>query len=204
VRFLCALYPQGVRRQTLRKGRCAAAGNPPAYPLRVLALRAVLALLLLCASAVAGADTLAGVVIVVIDGDTVLFKPDHTSPSSRAFIKVRLADIDAPEKDQPYGDAATRALTALVLKQPVELDTLATDIYGRTIARIRLGTLQVDAELVRRGHAWASSRDAESAMRNLQREAHAARIGLWADADPTPPWVWRRAHPSTADHSPSR
>jgi endonuclease YncB( thermonuclease family) len=150
------------------------------------------------------ADTLHGVVIVVIDGDTVLFKPDHIPPSSRAFLKVRLADIDAPEKEQPYGDAATRALAALVLKQPVELETLATDIYGRTVARIRAGTLQVDAELIRQGLAWSSSRDPEAATRLLQGEAQRAHIGLWADADPTPPWVWRRTHPWTADRSPSR
>ena len=157
-------------------------------------MRFLLALTLLFAAAgMACADTLRGVIIVVIDGDTVLFKPDSYLPASRAFLKIRLAGIDAPEKDQPYGDAATRALTALVLNQRVALDTLATDVYGRTIARIRLDEVQVDAEMVRRGYAWASSRDPADAVRVLQREARAARIGLWQDTDPTPPWVWRRS-----------
>jgi len=181
VRFLAALYPQGVRRQTL-------------------ALRAVLALVLLFAAAgTACADMLRGVVIVVIDGDTVLFKPEHYSPASRAFLKVRLADIDAPEKDQPYGDAATRALQALVLKQRVELDVVATDIYSRKVGRFTVGILPVNAELVRQGFAWASSRDPDDAMRILQHEVRAARIGLWQDADPTPPWTWRRSHAASAD-----
>ncbi len=150
-------------------------------------------LLLFAAAGMACADTLAGVVIVVIDGDTVLFKPEHYSASSRAFLKVRLADIDAPEKEQPYGDAATRALQELALKQRAELDIVATDVYGRKVGRLTVGSLAVNAELVRRGYAWSSSRDPEAATRLLQGEASRARIGLWADAGPTPPWVWRHS-----------
>jgi endonuclease YncB( thermonuclease family) len=167
-------------------------------------VRFLLALCLLFTAGTACADTLRGVVIVVIDGDTVLFKPEHYSASSRAFLKVRLADIDAPEKDQPYGDAATRALQELVLKQQVELEAVATDVYGRMIARIQTGTVVVDAELVRRGYAWSSSRDPYHAMRTLQREAQEAQRGLWQDPDPMPPWVWRRTHARSADGAFSR
>lgn len=145
----------------------------------------------------AAAETLRGTVIVVVDGDTVLFKPDHYHPSGRAFLKIRLADIDAPEHDQPYGDAATRALAAQVLNQRVEVETVATDVYGRTVARIRLGGEEVGADLVRRGLAWAAARSRHaSALRAAQREARLAHRGLWQDAAPTPPWVWRRAHPA--------
>ena len=198
MRFLRAQYPRGVRRRTLRKGRCAAAGNAPAHPLRALARRVVLALVLLVAGGTACADTLRGVVIVVIDGDTVLFKPDHYHPSSRSFLKVRLADIDAPEKDQPHGEAATRALQELALNQQAELEVVATDVYGRKVGRLRVGPLLVNAELLRRGHAWASSRDPNNAMRTLQGEASRAGIGLWTDPTATPPWVWRRAQSTPA------
>ena len=150
--------------------------------------------LLLAAIAPVAADTLRGAVFVVIDCDTVLFKPDHDSPASHAFLKIRLADIDAPEKDQAYGDVATRTLTALLLNQPVEVNTVATDVYGRTIAHIQLGTLPVNTELVRRGVAWASGQRRNTALKEAQREARLARRGLWQDAAPTPPWVWRRAH----------
>ena len=154
--------------------------------------------LLFLAWAVAGpaaAETLRGTVIVVVDGDTVLFKPDHTHPSGRAFLKIRLADIDAPEHDQPYGDAATRALAAQVLNRRVEVDTVATDVYGRTIARIRVGEDEVGADLVRRGLAWAATRSRQASdLKAAQRQARLARRGLWQDAAPMPPWVWRRAH----------
>jgi micrococcal nuclease len=142
----------------------------------------------------AAADTMSGRVFVVIDGDTVLFRPDHVRASSRTFMKLRLADIDAPETSQPYGDAATRTLTALVLNQPVDIDTLATDAYGRTVARIRTGTLSVNTELVRRGMAWAALRGRrDSELNQAQREARVARRGLWQSAAPIPPWVWRRS-----------
>ncbi|MHB1145852.1 MAG: thermonuclease family protein [Thiobacillus sp.] len=156
-------------------------------------MRFLFALYLLFAAAAAGADTLQGVVIVVIDGDTVLFRPDHYSPASRAFLKVRLADIDAPENDQPYGAAATRALKEMALKQGGTLEIVATDGYGRKLGRLAIGALDVNAELVRRGHAWASARG--GVLQSAQREARHARRGLWRESEPTPPWVWRRQQP---------
>jgi len=198
------------------------------------------------------AETLRGVVIVVIDGDTVLFKPDHDGTQSRAFLKIRLADIDAPEKDQAYGDVATHTLKALVLNQPVEINTVATDAYGRRIAHLQKGALRINTEMVRLGLAWAydstrasarsgsesfraydstraSARSGSESFRAYdstrasarsgseypqgasrsfratsryqrnaegvaaQDEARRALRGLWVDAAPTPPWVWRRA-----------
>ena len=180
-------------------------------------MRTLLALwLLFAASGTVCADTLHGVVIVVIDGDTVLFKPDHYSPGSRAFLKVRLADIDAPETGQPFGEAATEALKARVLKQRAQLEIVATDAYGRKLGRLTVEARSVNAELVRRGLAWtydstrasarsgsesfrASARGADRhAMSALQREAQDERIGLWQDAAPTPPWVWRKARAASA------
>ncbi len=157
-------------------------------------MRLLLALFLLFAAATASAQTLPGVVIVVIDGDTVLFKPDHYHPASRAFLKVRLAGIDAPELDQPHGEAATRALKDMALKRRATLDVVASDSYGRKLGMLMIGPISVNAELVRRGHAWASSRAADDPLRALQRGAQDARLGLWRDPAAQPPWRWRRAH----------
>ncbi len=157
-------------------------------------MRFLFALSLLFVAAASGADTLQGVVIVVIDGDTVLFKPDSWRPASRAFLKVRLAGIDAPEKDQPHGGTATRALKDMALKRRATLDVVATDGYGRKLGMLMVESVPVNVELVRRGHAWSSSRSADDPARMLQREARRMRIGLWQAADPVPPWKWRRAH----------
>lgn len=149
--------------------------------------------LLFAASGTVCADTLHGVVIVVIDGDTVLFKPDHYSPGSRAFLTVRLADIDAPESDQPHGEAATEALKERVLKRRAQLETVTTDAYGRKLGRLTVDAQSVSAELVRRGLAWVSTRGGDrNGLLALQHEARRAQRGLWQDAAPTPPWVWRR------------
>lgn len=156
-------------------------------------MRALLALALLLAGGPVLAEALAGTVIVVIDGDTVLFKPDTYAPSSRAFLKVRLARIDAPESGQPHGEAATRALEALALKRRATLEIVATDVYGRKLGWLAVETVAVNAELVRAGHAWASSRRGDAALGALEREARRERRGLWRDADPVPPWAWRRA-----------
>lgn len=155
---------------------------------------ACLLLTLWAAIAPAAAETMGGVVIVVIDGDTLLFKPDHYGAASRAFLKLRLADIDAPEQNQPHGVAATRALKSLVLNQRVEVNTVATDTYGRKIARVHKGALQINAEMVRLGFAWTSTRyRRNAALKDAQHAARRARRGLWQDPAPTPPWVWRRA-----------
>lgn len=192
---------------------------------RVWALGLLLVVWAIAAPAMA--RTMYGVVIVVIDGDTVLFKPDRANPdhhgaASRAFLKLRLADIDAPEHDQPYGDAATDALSALVLNRRVAVETVATDVYRRTIARIRIGTLEVDAALVRDGFAWAYGSTRASAGRGpesfattprsrraaellkAQHQARQARRGLWQEPTPIPPWVWRRTHATVSERSVSR
>jgi endonuclease YncB( thermonuclease family) len=144
-------------------------------------------------AAPAGAESLHGKVFAVIDGDTLLFKTDaQASARARAFIKVRLADIDAPEADQPHGDAATRALTALTLNQRVALHIVAHDNYGRTVARVHVGEQDIHATLVRDGHVWASRFHPDKTLVALEKSARAARRGLWRDADAMPPWRWRK------------
>lgn len=154
--------------------------------------RFLLCLLFALLAASARAETLTGVVIVVIDGDTVLFKPDHYAPHSRAFLKVRLAGIDAPEAAQPYGAAATRALKQLALKRRATFDSLATDRYGRRVGRLGVDGVDASEMLARKGLAW-TSRNAPTHLRRAVSGARESRHGLWADAQPVPPWVWRRA-----------
>jgi len=158
----------------------------------------------LALAAGAAAATLEGVVIVVVDGDTVLFRPDHYTAASRAFMRIRLAAIDAPEADQPHGEAATRALSEWLLHRRVTIETVATDDYGRTVGRIWLDDLDVNAELVRQGHAWASTWRGQAELRALQAEAKRLRRGLWQADEAVQPWVWRRQQRETTRPSASR
>ena len=84
----------------------------------------LVALLPLLASAAVG-QTLFGKVTRVVDGDTVAFKV-HKGPVE----KIRLADIDTPEKDQPWGSEATAALRQWSMSKPARIELVDTDRYG--------------------------------------------------------------------------
>ena len=149
-----------------------------------------------CAVASANEERFAKV-IAVLDGDTVLLKRIDNAGAPRLFYKLRLADIDAPEKDQDFGEQAKQALAQLVLQQQVRVVTVATDSYGRDIGWIMLGRdtrveNAVNTELVRRGWAWVLSRSRSPYLRDTQQEAQREKRGLWAAADAIPPWIWRK------------
>ncbi len=137
----------------------------------------------------AHAEEFSATVIVVIDGDTVLVLRGNTQ------IKVRLAEIDAPEKAQAFGDKSKQSLAELVLHKQVHVESQAVDVYGRLVALIKVGELNVNHEQVLRGMAWASSRSSRSGtLLALQNDAMNAKRGLWAQTDPMLPKEWRKAH----------
>ena len=121
----------------------------------------------------------------IVDGDTVYTK-DGT--------KIRLHGIDTPERDQPYGKQATRALDGLIKTKIFVLEK-DTDRYGRLVAVLYTPEgLNVNLEMVCGGHAWWYERYArfDSDLEDCQEAAQGARLGLWANDDPIAPWVWRR------------
>jgi micrococcal nuclease len=140
--------------------------------------------------AVAGENPrLAGTVAGVVDGDTV----DVQLASGP--IRVRLHAIDAPELGQADGPEAKRALAALVLGKPVLVEPYEQDSYDRLVARLWLDRIDVDAEMVKLGHAWTYRRYADDpAYCRYEQAAREQRLGLWAlPAELRPaPWDWRR------------
>jgi micrococcal nuclease len=158
-------------------------------------------LVLLCVNASAFGEEFFARVIVVLDGDTVLIR------RSNGLVKIRLAGIDAPEKEQAYGADSKRSLSDMVMGRQVKIASEATDQYGRMVAHLSINGLDVNAEQIRRGMAWEySSYHSNKALIALQNEAKQVPRGLWAQSDPTPPWEWRKLHPSTqagpaGDHS---
>lgn len=141
------------------------------------------------------ARTFSAKVIAVLDGDTVLVL---RGSRNRQPEKVRLADIDAPEKEQPFGMASRQSLSGLVLKKQVRVSSQATDDYGRLVAHLVADGRSVNEEQVRRGMAWEYSRSrGDRRYTALQNEARQARRGLWAQPDPMSPQQWRKAHATT-------
>jgi endonuclease YncB( thermonuclease family) len=147
-----------------------------------------LALLLVVAGVPVSAETLIGRVVSVQDGDTL------TVLVAGQRVKARLAGIDAPERDQPFGEKSRESLSRMAFNRTVSVAVQKIDDYGRTIGTVTVAGSNVEAEQVRRGLAWVYrqySHDAQ--LLALEAEARAARRGLWADANPTPPWDWRHS-----------
>ena len=149
----------------------------------------ILLLLLACSSHVVCAEEFSAKIITVLDGDTVLIK------RADGLVRIRLAEIDAPEKNQEYGMASKQSLSELVLKKLVHVNSQAVDSYGRLVAHLIVDGRSINEEQVRRGMAWEySNYHSNKTYIALQSEAQQAKRGLWAQADPTPPWQWRKTH----------
>ena len=126
------------------------------------------------------------------DGDTLTLLTER-----REEVRIRLSDIDTPERRQPYGDRARQALSDLAFGKAVRVVVVDTDRHGRTVGRVHEGAVDVNAEMVRRGAAWVFRRySRDPALLRLEDEARSARRGLWAlpEAERAPPWEWRAAN----------
>ena len=122
----------------------------------------------------------------ITDGDTIVLM-DRT--------RIRLHGIDAPERDQPYGDIATAALKYMVGRSVYYVET-DTDRYGRMVATLYHSKdgYDINASMVCAGYAWWYERyaPADKLLEGCQEEAREMPKGLWEDENPIPPWEWRR------------
>jgi micrococcal nuclease len=157
-------------------------------------MKAGLVFLLLFGAATAQAFS--GVVTHVTDGDTVWVQPDATG-TPRKPVKLRLQGIDAPERCQAWGAQATAALASRVLHQRVQVRTRAKDSYERTLGNLRLGGEDVSAWMVEQGHAWSNHyRHGLGPYAAEERQARAARRGLFAEPGAIEPRRFRKTHGS--------
>lgn len=132
---------------------------------------------------------------IVVTGETRVVDGDSLEVAGR---EVRLAGIDAPEfrqtcvgprGDEPCGRQARDALVRLVGPGPVDCTVVDRDRYDRDVALCRIGGRDVNAEMVRQGHAVAFGR-----FESEEAEARAARRGVWATRFERPA-DWRARHP---------
>lgn len=143
-------------------------------------------LVLLAASVQAG--DLQGRVVGVADGDTLTVLVAGNEPH-----RIRLAEIDAPEKAQPFGQRSKQSLSALCFARQARVQVQDHDRYGRIVGRVICDGVDANAAQVERGMAWVYDRYAhDPRLYRLQSAAQAAKRGLWADPKPIPPWEWRR------------
>ena len=131
-----------------------------------------------------------GKVISITDGDTITILVNNRP------AKIRLAEIDAPEQHQAYGMKAKQYIGNLIFGKKVRVNVDDMDEYGHLLGRVYINKLDVNADLVEKGYAWANLQYAEdSNLARLEVLARKNKRGLWAGPNPEPPWQWRHMHP---------
>ena len=123
----------------------------------------------------------------VVDGDTVhVFYQDEV-------YKIRLTEIDAPERDQPYGSNSTEYLKSLLKEGRVDVGISGTDRYGRKLGRLYWRGMDINRELVSAGYAWVYDQYVtDNSFYENQSKARNSKKGLWEDQNPLEPWNWRK------------
>jgi endonuclease YncB( thermonuclease family) len=114
----------------------------------------------------------------VIDGDTIDIEG----------TRVRLEGIDAPETGQtcndrhgrPWdcGNAATKVLRDLIGHNEVQCRHAGLDKYGRMLGTCYVGQVDINAEMVHSGYAWAYVKYSTAYVQQ-EAAARAAMFGIW-------------------------
>lgn len=142
----------------------------------------------------ASADPLLGRVVGIADGDTLTLLDASNIPH-----KIRLAGIDSPEKNQPFGHSCKKSLSDLAYNRAVAVESKKLDRYGRAIGKVLVDGTDANLEQIRRGCGWhykqyqnEQSLDDRLSYSAAEEAARKGGIGLWSDAKAAPPWEWRK------------
>ena len=131
--------------------------------------------------------TLLCLVVGIVDGDTLKARCEGTQ------VTIRLAEIDAPEKRQPFNKESKQSLSDLCFDKKAIVTSQRIDRYRRMIGYVECNGKDASTEQIKGGMAWVYDKYVSNrGLYNLQNAAQSKRKGLWADANPSPPWEWRK------------
>ncbi len=131
-------------------------------------------------------EEIKGKVTSVIDGNTI-----EITLNSGEKYKVLLHGIDCPDLGQNFAENARTLLQKLLLNKNVTIVVRGKDRMGNRLGDIRVeGVPDPKRELIRTGLAWTTEQNDE--LESLKEHARVQGLGLWSDANPTPPWIFRR------------
>ena len=156
---------------------------------RSASLVALLLVLALVANVwAAGSRPIEGLVVKVVDGDTIHVRLDERVEKVR-YIGVNTPEVHHPRRgEEPGGREASETNRRLVAGRHVrlELDVQTRDRYGRLLAYVWVGETMINAELVRQGYAQVMTVPPnvryQRLFLDLQRDARQAGRGLWRRA----------------------
>jgi endonuclease YncB( thermonuclease family) len=134
-------------------------------------------------------ETYEGKVVKVLDGDSINILQQGK------VIRVRLAEIDAPEYRQPFWKKSRNALEGHVAEKSVVVEEFDRDQYGRVVGHVYVDDLWVNGELVKNGFAYVYERYAVSQkLFRYQKTAEQNKKGIWKlpESQRIKPWAWRK------------
>jgi len=137
-------------------------------------------------------QTINGKAISITDGDT--FK---VLTQDSTVHRIRLANIDCPERKQPFSKRAKQFTSNAVFGKEVCVDILSKDRYGRLIGIVYYNhLLTLNEALVKYGYAWHFLKySKDPSLDKIEEYARKNKLGLWIDKNPIPPWEWRKKSP---------
>jgi endonuclease YncB( thermonuclease family) len=140
-----------------------------------------------------GIDLVEGKVVKVENGDTITVQG-----SGQNLYLVKLQAIDAPDVGQPQYEASKNSLSKLIHGKDVRVVVHSTGPSGVLIGTVYRKGRDAGLSLLEKGLAWHYKRFAyqqttasRKTYSDAQNIASAAGLGIWADASPIPPWVFR-------------
>jgi endonuclease YncB( thermonuclease family) len=136
-----------------------------------------------------GQTLLTGKIIGIKDGDTVeiIDKLNNTTI-------LRLAEVDCPEKRQPFGTNAKQFTSNAVYMKTVTYVITNKDRYGRSVAKVYYNNKYLSAEIIKNGMGWQYKKYSHSKeLAKLEQHARSKKRGLWADSNPIYPPDWRKS-----------
>lgn len=126
-------------------------------------------------------------VIGIYDGDAITLLV-YNKP-----LKIRLANVDAPEKRQAYGKKSQESLSDICWGTDATYEPRSIDRNKRTVALVYCNGIEANTEQVKRGFAWVYTKyNIDAALPALEQVARSAKVGLWNDDNPIAPWVFRK------------
>jgi endonuclease YncB( thermonuclease family) len=129
-------------------------------------------------------------VVSIKDGDTVVVLDSLNNQTT-----LRLAEVDCPEKNQPFGTKAKQFTSEQIYLKTIKYIVTDTDRYGRSIAMIYYDTdnKYLSAEILKAGLGWHYKRYSTSKeLASFEDNAKKNKIGLWVENNPIAPWEWRK------------
>jgi len=152
-----------------------------------LSIRFILISLFMFSISAGAAEMLEGRVVGVHDGDTITLLL-----AGNQQLKIRLAQIDAPENSQAFGQRSKQSLSELVFNKTIHVKKETIDKYGRTVGTLFIDGFDVNREQIKRGMAWAYRKYLhDQSLLQVEKAARQAKVGLWTDPNPMPPWEYR-------------